>query len=117
MMNTDYLIYLVKTYFSTVFFLWVVANILLRLFVTKKKKKKRKGKKGGGDVFYNIWCFLLKIFTLGEHECFTEINTDKFKKTQGRFEQALENASYTEMREAFTIGKANKNKGKWSTFI
>tara|TARA_B110000483_G_scaffold160667_1_gene190534 strand:+ start:197 stop:466 length:270 start_codon:yes stop_codon:yes gene_type:complete len=71
MINTTYLVYLVKTYFSTVFFLWVIGNILLRVLVKKKKKKKRKGKKGGGigNVFHDIWCFLLKIFTLGSLGC------------------------------------------------
>ena len=69
-MNTDYLIHLVKTYFSTVFFLWVIGNILLRVLV-KKKKKKSKGKKGGGigNIFHDILCFLLKIFTLGFLGC------------------------------------------------
>jgi len=70
MMNTDYLIHLVKTYFSTVFFLWVVVNILLRLLVTKKKKKKKKkknkGKKGGG-FFYDILCWIVWILFFG-HE-------------------------------------------------
>ena len=39
MINTTYLIYVVKTYFSTVFFIWVIGNILLRVLVKKKKKK------------------------------------------------------------------------------
>ena len=73
MTTTNYLTDLVTKYFSTVFFLWVIGNILLRVLVKKKKNKKRKGKKGGGigNVFYDIWCFLLKIFTLGGYECFT----------------------------------------------
>tara|TARA_B110000208_G_scaffold10109_2_gene12759 strand:- start:72 stop:419 length:348 start_codon:yes stop_codon:yes gene_type:complete len=74
MMNTDYLIHLVKTYFSTVFFLWIVANILLRLLVTKRKKKRKKGKRGGGIEIiwlpiYNVLCFLLKLFTIGFLGC------------------------------------------------
>ena len=74
-MNTDYLIHLVKTYFSTVFFLWVLGNILLRLIVTKKKrtKKKKKGKKGGGvigDILYEIFCFIMQVITMGGYtEC------------------------------------------------
>ena len=74
-MNTDYLIHLVKTYFSTVFFLWVVANILLRLLVTKKKKKKKKKKRKGGGIeiiwlpIYNFVCFLLELFSLGMYAC------------------------------------------------
>ena len=79
MMNTDYLIYLVKTYFSTVFFLWVVANILLRLLVTKKKKKKKKKRKrrggGIGDVFYVIWCALRWLLTFGQYGCPTKDDT------------------------------------------
>ena len=43
----------------------MIGNILLRV------SKRRKGKKGGGigNVFYDIWCFLLKIFTLGSLGC------------------------------------------------
>ena len=77
-MNTDYLIHLVKTYFSTVFFLWVIGNILLRLLVTKKRIKKRKKKKGGGigNIFYDIWCFLLKLFTLGHYGCGHKVDVE-----------------------------------------
>jgi|TARA_B110000444_G_scaffold211806_1_gene207848 hypothetical protein len=77
-MNTDYLIHLVKTYFSTVFFLWVIGNILLRVLVTKKRIKKRKKKKGGGigNIFYDIWCFLLKLFTLGHYGCGHKVDVE-----------------------------------------
>ena len=75
-MNTDYLTDLVTKYFSTVFFVWVIGNILLRLLVTKKKKKKKKKrkKKGGGIEIiwlpiYNFVCFLLELFSLGMYAC------------------------------------------------
>jgi hypothetical protein len=70
-MNTDYLTDLVKKYFPPVFFLWVICNILLRLFVTKRKRKKRKkrkkGKRGGFilDTFKIFICFLIDLFTFG----------------------------------------------------
>jgi len=55
MINTTYLIYLVKTYFSTVFLIWVIGNILLRVLIKKKKKKRKvKGKK----VVELIWAFV-----------------------------------------------------------
>ena len=78
MINSVYLIHLVKTYFSTVFFLWVIGNILLRVLVTKKRIKKRKKKKGGGigNIFYDIWCFLLKLFTLGHYGCGHKVDVE-----------------------------------------
>tara|TARA_B110000444_G_scaffold211806_1_gene207849 strand:- start:365 stop:679 length:315 start_codon:yes stop_codon:yes gene_type:complete len=88
MIDSDNLLNLVKTYFSTVFFVWVAGNILLRLLITKKKKKKRKkskkskGKKGGdddvlgfpllakaGNFFYYILCWIVFIFTFGSVDC------------------------------------------------
>ena len=80
MINSVYLIHLVKTYFSTVFFVWVLGNILLRLLVTKKRKKKRKKrkkkrKKTGGGIeiiwlpIYNFVCFLLELFSFGMYAC------------------------------------------------
>lgn len=89
---TDYLTDLVKKYFSTVFFLWVLGNILLRLIIKKKKKKKKrkgkKGKKGGWAMttwswdatidwdkeqgqtwYYHILCWIAFIFTLGHVNC------------------------------------------------
>lgn len=120
MINTTYLIYVVKTYFSTVFFIWVIGNILLRVLVKKKKKKKRKGKKGGGigNVFYDIWCFLLKIFTLGGYECFTEINTEKFKKLEKEFKERLNKENLMKpIRQAWNLGLKNKIDNGWPTFI
>jgi hypothetical protein len=78
MITTNYLTDLVTKYFSTVFFLWVVANILLRLLVTKKKKKKKKRKRRGGgigDVFYVIWCALRWLLTFGQYGCPTKDDT------------------------------------------
>ena len=69
-MTTNYLTDLVTKYFSIVFFLWVVGNILLRLIIKKKRKKKRKKKKkrGGGiimNVYYFIICIIFYLLTLG----------------------------------------------------
>jgi len=79
MITTNYLTDLVTKYFSTVFFLWVIGNILLRLLVTKKrikKKKKRKRRGGGiGDVFYVIWCALRWLLTFGQYGCPTKDHT------------------------------------------
>ena len=73
MINSVYLIHLVKTYFSTVFFVWVLGNILLRLLVTKKRKKKRKKTGGGIEIIwlpiYNFVCFLLELFSFGMYAC------------------------------------------------
>ena len=66
-MTTNYLTDLVTKYFSIVFFLWVVGNILLRLIIKKKRKKKRK-KRGGGiimNVYYFIICIIFYLLTLG----------------------------------------------------
>jgi hypothetical protein len=78
MITTNYLTDLVTKYFSTVFFLWVIGNILLRVLVTKKRIKKRKKKKGGGigNIFYDIWCFLLKLFTLGHYGCGHKVDVE-----------------------------------------
>jgi len=70
MTTTNYLTDLVTKYFSIVFFLWVVGNILLRLIIKKKRKKKRKKKKkrGGGiimNVYYFIICIIFYLLTLG----------------------------------------------------
>ena len=68
-MTTNYLTDLVTKYFSIVFFLWVVGNILLRLIIKKKRKKKRKKKKRGGgiimNVYYFIICIIFYFLTLG----------------------------------------------------
>ena len=120
MTTTNYLTDLVTKYFSTVFFLWVIGNILLRVLVKKKKNKKRKGKKGGGigNVFYDIWCFLLKIFTLGGYECFTEINTEKFKKLKTAFASQINKTRKMDpIREAWYLGLQNKIDNKFPTFI
>jgi len=62
----DYLIHLVKTYFSTVFFVLVLGNILLRFLVINKKKKKKNG--GGIEIIwisiYNFFCFYWIFFLL-----------------------------------------------------
>ena len=101
MIDSDNLLNLVKTYFSTVFFVWVAGNILLRLLITKKKKKKRKkskkskGKNGGNDVlgfpllakagnfFYYILCWIVFIFTFGSVDCWHGGDDVEFGSVEG----------------------------------
>ena len=100
MITTNYLTDLVTKYFSTVFFVWVAGNILLRLLITKKKKKKRKkskkskGKNGGnvlgfplfakaGNFFYYILCWIVFIFTFGSVDCWHGGDDVEFGSVEG----------------------------------
>ena len=109
MITTNYLTDLVTKYFSTVFFLWVIGNILLRLLVTKKrikKKKKRKRRGGGiGDVFYVIWCALRWLLTFGQYGCSTEDYagpTDAYLRWKESTRRTLEEFSEGSRRAHFS---------------
>ena len=69
MIDSDNLLNLVKTYFSTVFFVWVAGNILLRLLITKKKKKKRKKSKKSESRQFFLLYFMLDCFYFHFWKC------------------------------------------------
>tara|TARA_B110000444_G_scaffold81794_1_gene77319 strand:- start:510 stop:737 length:228 start_codon:yes stop_codon:yes gene_type:complete len=49
MIDSNYIIYLIKEYFALVFFVVIIFNIILRTMVKKKVNKKgKRGHKGGG---------------------------------------------------------------------
>jgi hypothetical protein len=58
MIDSNYIIYLIKEYFALVFFVVIIFNIILRTMVNKKVNKKgKRGHKGGGGLLSTITNF------------------------------------------------------------
>ena len=57
MIDSNYIIYLIKEYFALVFFVVIIFNIILRTIVSKKVNKKGKLGHKGGSLLANITNF------------------------------------------------------------